>query len=81
MLFICSFRNVGKILGQGIQNTIVLEHLDISNNPLTTDDIVDILNCVVESTSLRSLAISHVIVDEQLKKVLKLKKKIDLTFN
>lgn len=75
-MYIRSFRNVGKILSQGIQNATTLEHLDISNNPLTTDDIIDLLNGVVESTSLMSLGITHVIVNEQLKKVSKLKHNI-----
>ncbi|XP_022177348.1 leucine-rich repeat-containing protein 74A-like [Myzus persicae] len=60
-----NFSDVGKILGQGINLTTRLEHLDLSNNPLTNEDIVDILSGIVNPTSLRSLGISHVFVDEQ----------------
>lgn len=69
-----SFSDVGKILGQGINQTTRLEHLDLSNNPLTDEDIVDILNGIVNPTSLRSLWIKHVFVNEQIEKVIKSKK-------
>ena len=68
-----SFSDVGKILGQGINQTTTLEHLDLSNNPLTDEDIVDILSCIANPTSLRSLGITHVFVDEQVEKVIKTK--------
>lgn len=64
-----SFSDVGKIVGQGIKKATALEHLDISNNPLTAEDVVDLLNSVVLPTSLKSLGITHVFVDEQLEKV------------
>jgi len=67
--FVDSFRDVGKILGQGIKKALVLEHLDISNNPLTAEDIVDLLDSISVSTSLKNLGITHVLVDEQLEKV------------
>lgn len=65
-----SFSDVGKILGQGINHTTRLEHLDLSNNPLTNDDIIDILNGIANPTSLRSLSINHVFVEEQVEKVI-----------
>lgn len=70
MIFIDSFRDVGNILGQGIKKALVLEYLDISNNPLTAEDIVNLLNSISVPTSLKSLGITHVLVDEQLEKVL-----------
>jgi len=60
-------------LGQGINQTTILEHLDLSNNPLTDVDIVDILNCIATPTSLKSLWITHVFADEQIEKVIKSK--------
>lgn len=68
-----SFSDVGKILGQGINQTTRLENLDLSNNPFTDEDIVDILNGIVNPTSLQSLGIKHVFVNEQIEKVIKLK--------
>lgn len=68
-----SFSDVGKILGQGINQTTRLQNLDLSNNPFTDEDIVDILNGIVNPTSLRSLGIKHVFVNEQIEKVIKSK--------
>lgn len=65
----CSFRDVGKILGQGIRKTTVLERLDLSNNPLTAEDLLDLVNSVIVPTSLKVLGITHVLVDEQLANV------------
>lgn len=64
-----SFRNIGEILGLGIRKATTLEDLNISYNPLTTEDIVAVLNSILEPTSLRCLRISHVFVDEHLEKV------------
>jgi len=66
-----SFSDVGKILGQGINQTTRLEHLDLSNNPLTNEDIVDILSGIVDPTSLRSLGLTHVFVNEKVENVIK----------
>ncbi|XP_029344400.1 uncharacterized protein LOC100571395 [Acyrthosiphon pisum] len=65
-----NFSDIGKILGQGINHTTRLEHLDLSNNPLTNEDIVDILSGIVNPTSLRSLGLTHVFVDEQVEKAI-----------
>lgn len=67
-------------MGQGIKKTSTLEHLDLSYNPLTTGDIVELLNCVVPPTSLRSLGIIHVLVEEEVEKVFKLTER-DMIFN
>lgn len=64
-----SFRNIGEFWSPGLKNNITLEELHISYNPITVDDIVELLNSVVEPSSLKILGMTHVFVDERIENV------------
>lgn len=52
-----------------MRKSISVEHLDISNNPLSSKDITEMLNAIKEPSSLKMLSLTHVIVDEKIEKV------------
>ncbi|XP_050534760.1 leucine-rich repeat-containing protein 74B-like [Daktulosphaira vitifoliae] len=65
-----NLKNIGSIFGKGMKKSISVEHLDISNNPLAPEDIMEMLNAIIEPSSLKILSLTHVLVDEKIEKAI-----------